>query len=172
MTWNRSRTGLAALVAALLATASTPTARAADEPLRLTWDLLLPTDATPPPEPQTLGTLDHTQIPEPSGDMTAMIQVVHAFDDKRVRIPGFVVPLDFQATEVTEFLLVPYFGACIHVPPPPPNQIVYVTVEEGFAVPEMYDPVYVTGIMSTQPTTTELADIAYWIKADRIEPYE
>ncbi len=44
-----------------------------------------------------------------------------------VRLPGFIVPLEaVKSGDVSEFLLVPYFGSCIHVPPPPPNQIVYV----------------------------------------------
>ena len=58
--------------------------------------------------------------------------VVHELDGQKVRLPGFVVPLDFEDTEISEFLLVPYFGACIHVPPPPSNQIVYVKTVAGY----------------------------------------
>ena len=57
--------------------------------------------------------------------------VVPELDGKRVRIGGYVVPLDFEATNVKEFLLVPFVGACIHVPPPPPNQIIYVKSAKG-----------------------------------------
>ena len=57
-----------------------------------------------------------------------------SLDGKRVHIGGYVVPLDFDATRVKEFLLVPFVGACIHVPPPPANQIVYVKTEQGFDV--------------------------------------
>ncbi len=57
--------------------------------------------------------------------------VVRELDGQRVKIPGFVVPLESdEGGKMTEFFLVPYFGACIHVPPPPPNQIVYVTLEK------------------------------------------
>ena len=63
----------------------------------------------------------------------------------RVRLPGYVVPLDFEGTRVTGFLLVPYMGACIHVPPPPPNQIVYVRTKEPIEIDEIFEAVYATG---------------------------
>ena len=72
--------------------------------------------------------------------------VVQGLDGKRVHIGGYVVPLDFQATRVKEFLLVPFVGACIHVPPPPANQIIYVKSELGFDVQGVFDPVWVTGL--------------------------
>ncbi|HCG90056.1 MAG TPA: DUF3299 domain-containing protein, partial [Alteromonas macleodii] len=75
--------------------------------------------------------------------------VVDTFDGKRVKIPGFVVPLEGTAELTTEFLLVPYFGACIHVPPPPSNQIVYVKFEEGVRIDNIYDAIWVTGELST-----------------------
>ena len=64
--------------------------------------------------------------------VTSRPSVVTEFNGKRVRIGGYVVPLDFEATTIKEFLLVPFVGACIHVPPPPANQIVYVKSDKGF----------------------------------------
>ncbi|MBU2582930.1 MAG: DUF3299 domain-containing protein [Alphaproteobacteria bacterium] len=90
-------------------------------------------------------------------------------DGQRVRIGGYVVPLDFKATKITEFLLVPFVGACIHVPPPPPNQIVYVKSEDGFAVKGEFDPVYVTGTLSAKLTPTGLAETGYTIEAEAVE---
>ncbi|MGO9544825.1 MAG: DUF3299 domain-containing protein [Rhodomicrobium sp.] len=95
--------------------------------------------------------------------------VVKELDGKRVRIGGYVVPLDFEATKVKEFLLVPFVGACIHVPPPPPNQIVYVKTEKGFDVEGSFDPVYVTGTLKVASQYTGLAETGYSIDADKVE---
>ncbi len=95
--------------------------------------------------------------------------VVSTLDGERVLLGGYVVPLDFQATKVKEFLLVPFVGACIHVPPPPANQIVYVTTDQGFEVKGNFDPVYVTGKMSVSATFTGLAEAGYTIAAEKVE---
>lgn len=95
--------------------------------------------------------------------------VVSELDGKKVRIGGYVVPLDFEATTVKEFLLVPYVGACIHVPPPPPNQIIYVKAAKGFDVAGSFDPVYVTGTIKTANAYTGLAETGYTMDADTVE---
>ncbi len=95
--------------------------------------------------------------------------VVKELDGKRVRIGGYVVPLDFEATNVKEFLLVPFVGACIHVPPPPPNQIVYVKAAKGFDVQGSFDPVYVTGTIRVASQYTGLAETGYSIDAETVE---
>ena len=95
--------------------------------------------------------------------------VVKELDGKRVRIGGYIVPLDFEATRVTEFLLVPFVGACIHVPPPPANQIIYVKAERGFDVQGTFDPVWVTGILKVTTEFTGLAEAGYRIEAERVE---
>ena len=97
--------------------------------------------------------------------------VVGALDGQRVRLPGFVVPLDFEDTETSEFLLVPYFGACIHVPPPPSNQIVYVKTVAGYPLKELFDPVWVTGEIRTDAHLNEVGDAGYTMQATIIEPY-
>lgn len=96
--------------------------------------------------------------------------VVAALDGKLVHIGGYVVPLDFDATAVKEFLLVPFVGACIHVPPPPANQIIYVKSAKGFDVKETFEPVYVTGRLTTTVAFTGLAEAGYSLEAERIEP--
>jgi uncharacterized protein len=95
--------------------------------------------------------------------------VVKELDGQRVRIGGYVVPLDFEATNVKEFLLVPFVGACIHVPPPPPNQIIYVKSAKGFDVAGSFDPVYVTGTIKVASQYTGLAETGYSIDADKVE---
>jgi hypothetical protein len=95
--------------------------------------------------------------------------VVSELDGKRVRIGGYVVPLDFDATKVKEFLLVPFVGACIHVPPPPPNQIIYVKAADAFEIAGQFDPVYVTGTLKTERQFTGLAATGYTMDAARVE---
>ncbi|WP_234221936.1 DUF3299 domain-containing protein [Ruegeria pomeroyi] len=68
----------------------------------------------------------------------------------RVRLPGYVLPLEFKGRKVVEFLLVPTVGACIHTPPPPANQIVHVVYPEGIEVSGLFTPVWITGTMVAQ----------------------
>lgn len=93
-------------------------------------------------------------------------------DGSQVKIPGFVVPLEGDENIVTEFLLVPYFGACIHVPPPPPNQIIYVKFDKGAPVQQLWDVIYVVGTLKTETTEHELAETGYFMEGIRIEEYD
>lgn len=97
--------------------------------------------------------------------------VVDAYDGKRVKIPGFVVPLEGTETLTTEFLLVPYFGACIHVPPPPSNQIVYVKFEKGIPIDNIYDAIWVTGTLSTDGWQGDIASVGYRLSGESIEMF-
>lgn len=74
-----------------------------------------------------------------------------------IEIGGYMLPLEYAGTKVTEFLLVPYLGACIHVPPPPPNQIVHVKLTEGIETKGLYEPVAVAGVLSTRRSSPELS---------------
>ena len=95
------------------------------------------------------------------------------YDGQDVSLPGFIVPLEYdEDQEVTEFFLVPYFGACIHVPPPPPNQIVYVSFPEGIAVESIQEPFVVDGRLSTGITSNDVALAAYRIEAAGVRLYE
>ncbi|GAL06919.1 hypothetical protein JCM19237_2924 [Photobacterium aphoticum] len=93
-------------------------------------------------------------------------------NSSKVKIPGFVIPLEGDDKHVTEFLLVPYFGACIHVPPPPPNQIVYVKFPQGAPVQQLWDVIYVVGTLKTQQISHELAEVGYLLEGQKIEPYD
>ncbi|RKQ95467.1 DUF3299 domain-containing protein [Maricaulis maris] len=91
---------------------------------------------------------------------------------RTVRMPGYILPLDYQpGGDITEFLLVPYFGACIHTPPPPPNQIVYVTAAEPVRVERLWAAVWVTGQLSSDRHINELGDAAYTMELISHEPY-
>ncbi|WP_261874297.1 DUF3299 domain-containing protein [Vibrio rarus] len=83
--------------------------------------------------------------------------VTTEFNGKKVRIPGFLVPVEFSAPLVaTEFLLVPVAGACIHMPPPPANQIVRISYPKGYKVETVQYPVWVEGVMSSKLETDNL----------------
>ena len=92
--------------------------------------------------------------------------------DKEVKIPGYVLPLDMFGRDINSFLLVPYIGACIHVPPPAPNQIVYVEAEVPWQGLAWWEPVYVTGKIKIENQNIEdLAIVGYEMTASDIEYY-
>lgn len=127
-----------------------------------------------PKDPGLGGVVEHgmTPIPPvPPGTIDPK-QLVSKYNGRQVKIAGYVLPLDYESTSVKEFLLVPYVGACIHVPPPPPNQIIYVTSEQGIEVSGMFEPVWVTGQFKTIAVANELADVGYGMALDEVMPYE
>ena len=102
-----------------------------------------------------------------------------ALDGKTIRLPGYVLPLEFSGTKVTEFLLVPWVGACIHTPPPEPNQIVYVKPDKAFEMRRMFDAVWVTGRIAAAGSKRSVQivdgsadiDVGYSLRASLVEPY-
>ena len=100
-------------------------------------------------------------------------------EGKLVRIPGYLLPLEFSGKKVSEFLLVPWVGACIHTPPPPPNQIVHVKPDEPVEMSGMFAPVWVTGALSTGAVQKTLSmidgtaeiDIGYSLQASSVTDY-
>ena len=97
-------------------------------------------------------------------------------DKKKIKLAGFVSPIEIDEKEgmVKEFLLVPYFGACIHVPPPPLNQTLYIKPpkDQQISLEDSYDPVWVSGVIHADSTVTKLAEAGYKISDVKIEPYE
>lgn len=93
-------------------------------------------------------------------------------DGAAVRIPGYIVPLEGGDGKITEFFLVPYFGACIHVPPPPPNQIVHVIMNEGFAGELSFGPVWTTGILNIATIQHEVAESSFSMNGMKVVEYE
>ncbi|MEM7776475.1 MAG: DUF3299 domain-containing protein [Pseudomonadota bacterium] len=89
--------------------------------------------------------------------LTARQRKVNAkLSGETVRLTGYLLPLEFSEDGETEFLLVPYVGACIHVPPPPPNQIVLVTLSAKYKANEVFTPVRVTGKLATKAASKRL----------------
>lgn len=111
-----------------------------------------------------------------AGDQAIQIgtfNTVPELNGVKVRIPGYTVPFEFGAdAQITEFLLVPYFGACLHAPPPPPNQTLFVMTDEPIKMRDLAQAVWIEGTLYTQNQDTELADAAYTIKMDSIEVYD
>jgi hypothetical protein len=93
-------------------------------------------------------------------------------DGAMIRIPGFVVPLEFDEEQtISQFFLVPYFGACLHMPPPQPNQIILVNAPKGIQMSALYDPFWIEGQLSTSFQENDMATSAYAMRLQRIEPY-
>ena len=140
---------------------------------QIEWDQLLPKE-----ERDSFNTEPPAPVHDYLGGGAAALQsgsfsVNLALNGAAVKIPGFVVPLDVSADGmVTEFFLVPYFGACIHVPPPPPNQIVYVKLPKGVKVAALEDPQWVTGRLRTETKNSRFGAAAYTLDGDKVEPYK
>ena len=100
-------------------------------------------------------------------------RVIQGFDGKAIRIPGFIVPLEQnEDKEVTRFFIVPYFGACLHMPPPPPNQILYVESEQGITLENLFDPYWFEGVVSIEQKVDAMGTSAYSLSLDNYALYE
>jgi len=166
------------LLFALLLAVATPLW--AVEPRELTWSELIPADAPPQPAQQApmhdLSQLADALAAEsgPAAQQSAPdAPVVQALDNQQIKLPGYIVPLDVtEEGRVTEFLFVPYFGACIHVPPPPSNQIVHVTSELGVQMDALYQPFWIEGPLRVEATDSEMGSAGYQMTAEKIYAYE
>jgi hypothetical protein len=93
------------------------------------------------------------------------------YNQQKIRIAGFVVPITAEGQMVTEFFLVPYYGACIHVPPPPPNQLIFSQFSKSIKIDDIYYPYWVEGTLSTTLTENDLAISAYSLNIDNMSKY-
>ncbi len=124
---------------------------ATDDPVELTW--------------RALAGLDYQ-----TGEMSELLRELQG---KPVRIPGFTVPLEDFASSATEFLLVPYVGACVHTPPPPPNQLVYVEMDEGKrAKMDGWNPVWLEGILHIEDVSSIYGASSFRVVGVSVKPYE
>lgn len=140
----------------------------ASQPLNLQWQDLIPQSEKDLYQKIGLAQLNGEEI---DFDESQFGQTRAELNDTLIRIPGFVIPLQSDAETVTELLLVPFYGACLHVPAPEPNQIIYVKFAEGAPLPEMWEVVYVQGLLKTQSNSHELAQTGYLMQATKIEKY-
>ena len=122
----------------------------ADDPVELSW--------------RALAALDYR-----TGEMSDQLRELVG---KPVKIPGFTVPLEDFASSATEFLLVPYVGACVHTPPPPPNQLVYVEMDEGRrAKMDGWTPVWLEGILHIEDVTSIYGSSSYRVVGTSVTPF-
>ena len=146
----------------------------ASKPGTISWEELVPDAARaayragPPPAV-------HDYLSGESGLAAQQPQdfsVNAALDGRSIRLPGFIVPLELDAEgRVTEFFLVPYYGACIHVPPPAPNQMLFVSYPKGLTLASMYAAYWVSGRISTHTRQSKLGSAAYALAATGVEEY-
>ena len=156
----------------------------ANDPRELTWDDLIPGGAAalmPPQPPPGHGAGDESWDDEWDDDAfeeafstpAYPVDVVEELDGEFVKIPGFVVPLEVSRDgKVSEFLLVPYFGACIHYPPPPPNQLVYITAGDPIDLDSTWEPIWAIGELKTEFRESGLGSAGYTMTTQVIEKYE
>jgi hypothetical protein len=134
----------------LVSTGSASSARVAEETVSIDW--------------RVLAGLDYT-----NGKLTDSLKKL---EGKLVRIPGFVVPLDDFQEDGAEFLLVPYYGACVHTPPPPPNQIVMVEMDGKKSVKlGLFDAVWLTGRLKIASVDSPYGAVGYQLVGMKVEPY-
>jgi hypothetical protein len=166
-----------ALLLALLG-ATTPVFAAESKPkpkaATIDWlDLLLPKDRA------SGGLREHPRASDylspDNGEIAPQernFEVNAALDGRLVRIPGFVVPLDSDGKgALRSFLLVPYMGACIHLPPPPPNQIIHVTLDAPVPPTSMYSGYWVTGRLAIKRSVSRFGASGWAMAGTRVEDY-
>ncbi len=159
---------------------ATPDTAATQGTKEIEWDNLIPEDFQPEKLMEEFN-LDEISDDDPRAEefmaklkeLWDKAPVRQELDGQAVKIPGFVVPVEGDDKETTGFLLVPYYGACVHVPPPPANQTIYVVTETGKgAKPNLFDVIWVSGTMSVQRIDNDVAEAGYTLYANDIAPYE
>jgi hypothetical protein len=146
----------------------------------VTWDDLMPKDWDPMTD---FKKLDFSKLKDSDPRAQEALQQLReawnnapiepSMDGARIRIPGFIVPLEVAEHQITEFLLVPFFGACIHVPPPPANQIIHVFPEKALKKGmQSMDTVWISGKLEAVPSDTDMGSASYRMKAEAVEPYK
>ena len=143
------------------------------------WEALMPADWNPAKDFEKLN-LSNLSDSDPRA-IKALEQLRAAMDNApivpslngaRIRIAGFMVPLDGLRGQVSEFLLVPYFGACIHTPPPPANQIIHVTPAKPYKTDQGMDAVWISGVLETVRSDTGMGAAGYRMRADSVTQYK
>lgn len=154
----------------LSAAAATPKVAMAKAATEITWEQLIPEGVA---YSEIIGEGELDEINDtwnPIYDANAT-KLNEDLNGTYIRMPGFIIPFDYTAEGVTDFMLVPYVGACIHVPPPPANQLVMVQARTPWPGDDIWDPVWVTGTLRTQLQSTELGQTGYFLSADEMEVY-
>jgi len=149
----------------------------------IVWEDLIPDDFVQPENPFiSMSQEEIDRLMDGSAESNAEVArlqeaisyapVVVNLDGQLVKIPAYITPLDYNADSLAkEFLLVPYVGACIHVPPPPANQILHAEVAEAIKIPGLYDPVWAIGVIRAETVQSQLAESGYRFEVKKVMPY-
>jgi hypothetical protein len=159
-----------AILAGIAASTLFPSMARAEDYIDLDWEDLLPEDETTIPN-ALRGLLPHDEQVPLTSEQPVSSGVRGDWNGQIVRLPGFIVPIDYSGTGVTAFILVPYVGACVHTPPPPANQLVFVTTPTPYESSSLFEPVNVIGMFGVSSLSTQIAEIGYALSADEILPY-
>lgn len=154
-----------------------PLPAASDSYKEIRWEALIPKNWDPSKD---FKNLDMNFLNDGDPRAMAALQTMREAWDKapveaslngtRIKIPGFIVPLDGERGKLREFLLVPYFGGCIHTPPPPANQIIAVVLDKPAKI-QMMDAVWVSGVLETTRSDTSMGSAGYRLKGMKVETY-
>ena len=170
---HATRRAFLALAAALLAHGQVQAA----EFRKISWDDLAPADWNPMPSLKGIGDYPDTdpraqKLYARMRELWDTAPTVASMAGQAVRLPGYLVPLDMAKDGIREFLLVPYFGACIHTPPPPANQIIHVHTQTPLKGFRTMDAVWVSGLLDLERSKTDMGSSAYTMIAKRVEAYK
>jgi uncharacterized protein len=166
-----ARYGVAILVCAVLALRPAAAETPAAERARILADIEAEIEAAlAANQPVTLDWRTMAALNYRTGEMPESLRKLHG---ATVRVPGFMVPLEDWEEQVIEFILVPFFGACIHVPPPPPNQMAHILMNGNRKVAvNLWDPVWVVGKLTIENVDSPYGVVGYQVAGERILPYE
>ena len=160
---------LLTLIAALLLSSAAPLLAADAAPRELDWLELMPKDEVDAlmetPTVAHEGSLKQVQ--------TGSFRAIKELNGQKVKIAGYIVPVEVDGeSQMSEFFIVPYFGACIHVPPPPPNQIILARLAKPIPVTEIYDAYWIEGTLNVEQIKNDIAASAYTLTTTKVSLWE
>lgn len=146
-----------------------PLAYAEEAPRELDWLELMPQDEVD--AMSEAPAVDHNGMFKPQQQGSS--RTIPELDQQHIKIAGYIVPVEVSAdNQMSEFFIVPYFGACIHVPPPPPNQIILARLAKPIPVTEIYDAYWIEGTLHVEAIQNDIAAAAYTLTADKVQLWE
>lgn len=157
------------LITALLLLAATPSMAADGAVRELDWLELMPKDE--------VDSLMETPAVTHEGSFkqvqTGSFRAIKELNGLKVKIAGYIVPVEVDGdSQMSEFFIVPYFGACIHVPPPPPNQIILARLAKPIPVTEIYDAYWIEGTLNVEQIKNDIAASAYTLTTSKVTLWE
>lgn len=152
----------------------------AKEPwIQIKWEALIPKDWDPAKEFKALDLSRlHDNDPRATDALSKLKNLWEnapgepSMNGRKIRIAGYALPLENSANKVTEFLIVPYYGACVHTPPPPANQIIHAKSFKPLSGVKMMAPIWTYGTLNLHKESTQWGVAGYRLTVERIEPFQ